>query len=103
MVQPPKAPKGKGRVRFNGRWVSRAWYFRYVLNGGKPQPYKPPVPIIARFYLPAIQGTADPEQFRVVDLNRSTDREWVRDISDCYAMPPATELPTFFKPPFPRT
>ena len=88
-----------GRVRYQSRWVSAHWYHRYV--SGKPQPVrvqKPREHIYALLYLPRIAGTNSPAELRMVDLATRTDRAWVEDISECYAMPPATELTTFFPP-----
>lgn len=89
---------GSGRlVRHQGRLVCRNWYRKYVLNEATTKrPYTPPVQIIAGLYLPAIHATRDPAETRLVDLNRRTDRAWVQVISDCYALPPARELTTFF-------
>jgi len=86
-----------GRVRYQSRWVSAHWYRRYV-SGEPVRGQKPRDHIYALLYLPRIAGTNDPAETRMVDLATRTDRAWVRDISDCYAMPPATELTTFFPP-----
>lgn len=78
-----------------GRRVSAHWFNRYVK--GKPvRPHVEPNRTLAALYLPQIRGTRDPAETRVVDLNRKSERRWVQDISDCYAMPPARELTTFF-------
>jgi len=94
----------KGLTKYQGRWVCVRWYQRYVLNRAVPRrPYKKHEPILARLYLPQIKAVNEPATVWLVDVACKARVREVMAVQDAYALPPATELPTFFAPNIPQS